>query len=125
MKLVSIDLYNGKRLYVIKNARTERQDEILDNNTYIVWDLYPVAIWDYVDKDWSDKQGWLQEMEDGEVVGGMEQILQYPLTESLEDVFEEEGYRIEDVDFVYAIEYMSDDPKAEKITIEKAVRNAF
>ena len=84
-----------------------------------------MAIWDYVDKDWSDKQGWLQEMEDGEVVGGMEQILQYPLTESLEDVFEEEGYRIEDVDFVYAIEYMSDDPKAEKITIEKAVRNAF
>ena len=69
MKLVSIDLYNGKRLYVIKNARIERQDEILDNNTYIVWDLYPVAIWDYVDKDWSDKQGWLQEMEDGEVSG--------------------------------------------------------
>lgn len=125
MKLVSCDVYNGKRLYAIRGSRIERKDEILNNNAYIVWDLYPVAIWDYVDKDWSDKQGWLQEMEDGEVVGEMEQVLQYPLTESLEDAFEEEGYRIEDVDFVYAIEYMSDDPKAEKITIEKAVRNAF
>lgn len=125
MKLVSIDLYNGKRLYVIKNARIERQSEILDNNTYIVWDLYPVAIWDYVDKDWSDKQGWLQEMEDGEVSGAMEQVLQYPLDESLEDVLNEEGYYIENVDFVYAIEYMSDDPKAEKITVEEAIRNAM
>lgn len=125
MKLVSCDVYNGKRLYAIRGSRIERKDEILNNNAYIVWDLYPVAIWDYVDKDWSDKQGWLQEMEDGEVSGALEQVLQYPLTESLEDAFEEEGYRIEDVDFVYAIEYMSDDPKAEKITIEKAVRNAF
>jgi len=118
-------VFNGKRLYVIKNARMERQEEILDNNTYIVWDLYPVAIWDYVDKDWSDKQGWLQEMENGKVSGAMEQVLQYPLDESLEDAFEEEGYDIENVDFVYAIEYMSDDPKVEKITVEEAIENAM
>lgn len=125
MKLVVNEEYNYKRLYVIRRSRIERQDEILNNNAYIVWNLYPVAIWDYVDKDWSDKQGWLQEIEDGEVVGAMEQVLQYPLTESLEDAFEEEGYYIENVDFVYAIEYMSDDPKAEKITIEEAIKNAL
>lgn len=125
MKLVVSELYNSKRLYVIRDARIERKEDILDNGTYIVWDLYPVAIWDYVDKDWSNRQGWLQEMEDGEVAGGLEQVVQYPLVESLEDFLQDEGYEIVDVDSVYAIEYMEDDPKSEKISIDEAVSNAL
>lgn len=125
MKLVVSELYNSKRLYVIRDARIERKEDILDNGTYIVWDLYPVAIWDYVDKDWSNRQGWLQEMEDGEVAGGLEQVVQYPLVESLEDLFQDEGYEIVDVDSVYAIEYMADDPKSEKISIDEAISNAL
>lgn len=125
MKLVVNEEYNSKRLYVIRDARIERKNEVLTNNAYIVWSLYPVAIWDYVNKDWSDEQGWLQEMEDGEVLGEMEQVVQYPFTESLEDAFEEEGYYVDTVDSVYAIEYMTDDPKSEKISIEEAISNAL
>lgn len=125
MKLVVSELYNSKRLYVIRDARIERKEDILDNGTYIVWDLYPVAIWDYVDKDWSNRQGWLQEMEDGEVAGDLEQVVQYPLVESLKDLLQDEGYEIVDVDSVYAIEYMEDDPKSEKISIDEAVSNTL
>lgn len=125
MKLVVSEVYNSKRLYVVCNPKMERKEDILDNGTYIVWDLYPVAIWDYVDKDWSDVQGWLQEMEDGEVVGDLEQVIQYPLVESLEDLLQDEGYEVVDVGSVYAIEYMEDDPKSEKISIEEAISNAL
>lgn len=69
---------------------------------YVVWNLYPVAIYDYVNPDYSDKQGWLQEFNNGkQVLYDMDQLLQYINDESFTDVAKDYGYESVEVSGVY------------------------
>lgn len=96
--------------------------------SYIVWKLYPVAIYDYVDPDWSDTQGWLQEIQDGYVNGETEGFAQYVCDDTFKELLTEFGYELVDIRDDYEItmiDYDKDEPKPVKISIKEAVNNAL
>jgi hypothetical protein len=93
-----------------------------DMDSYLVWTLVPVAIYDYVNRDYSDKQGWLQEIPHTGTLD-YEEIVQYVCVESFEDALEEFGYEFIDVGTVYVLGEGRE--AAEPETAETAVSNAF
>lgn len=90
-------------------------------DSYLVWNLLPIAIYDYVDPDYSDVQGWLQDttgMRDIE----SESIVQYVISESFEDALAEFGYSFIDVSNVYVKDY--GDERATSQSVFDAIANA-
>lgn len=114
MKLIS----NGDVLYSFSR---EPRFEHKDMDSYLVWTLVPVAIYDYVNRDYSDKQGWLQEIPHTGTLD-YEEIVQYVCTESFEDALDEFGYEFVDVNTVYVME--EDTEVSEPVSAEEAVSNA-
>lgn len=97
----------------------------LTEDRYIVWHLYPVAVYDYVDVDYSDKQGWLQE--EGSDIE-METVVQYIQDESFYSVATEYGFDFipyEEIGTVYYIDYTTNNPRSIKITLQEAIANAL
>lgn len=120
MKLVVSD---NNILYAAKFSRFEEKfgDDCMDS--YIIWSLTPVAIYDYINPDYNDQQGWLQEIpHTGQV--DSEEILQYPYIESFSDALKEFGFSFTDVDTVY-VRSSYDGENIQKATAEEAVANAF
>lgn len=122
------------RLYVarVRNDVKATLNNYVDDDhltvSYIVWELYPVAIYDYVDPDWSDTQGWLQEIKEGYVHGEVEAIAQYVYDDTFKELLTEFGYELVDIRDDYEItmiDYDKDDPKPVKISIKEAVDNAL
>ncbi len=114
MKLIS----DGSILYSFSR---EPRFEHKDIDSYLVWTLVPVAIYDYVNRDYSDKQGWLQEIPHTGTLD-YEEILQYVCVESFEDALEEFGYEFVDVTTIYVLSENNEVAKPE--TAETAVSNA-
>ena len=118
MKLI---VSNDQILYAPKFSRFQDKG----SDSYIVWDLTPVAIYDYVDPDYSNKQGWVQEIPyTGEI--DLEQIVQYTYVESFKNALEDFGYAFIDVDTIY-VKDVDDEGNvvSTKLTAEEAVDNAF
>ncbi len=90
-------------------------------DSYLVWNLTPVAVYDYVDPDYSDVQGWLQEIPSTGNIES-ESIVQYVIVESFESALSEFGYSFIDVSKIYIRENYED--RAILESSEKAVANA-
>lgn len=78
-------------IYEVKLSHTVAKGK----NSYSVYNLYLVAGFDYVDPDWSDKQGFVKNdrfIDDAQ----LETIVHYFVIESLEESLEESGYSIID-----------------------------
>lgn len=114
MKLIS----DGNVLYSFSQ---EPRFQHKDMDSYLVWTLVPVAIYDYVNRDYSDRQGWLQEIPHTGTLDG-EQIVQYVCTESFENALNEFGYEFVDVNTVYVMGEGAE--VAKPVSAEKAVSNA-
>ena len=91
--------------------------------SYLLWTLIPIAIYDYVDPDYSDVQGWLQDLNviDGNSIED-EVIVQYVLTESFEEAMAQFGYSFIDIHTVYVKEYHAE--RAVPSSADTAVANA-
>lgn len=120
MKLI---VSNNSILYAAKFSRFEEKygDDALDS--YMIWSLTPVAIYDYVNPDYSDQQGWLQEIPHTGKIDS-EEILQYPYVESFKDALEEFGFAFIDVDTIF-VRNSNDGENITRATAEEAVANAF
>lgn len=93
-----------------------------DSDSYITWTLVPIAVYDYVDVDYSDVQGWLQDIGyTGEL--DYAQIVQYVYTESLESSLQDFGYEFINVKEIYIKEYSEE--RAVRSDAKQAVDNAF
>jgi hypothetical protein len=92
---------NNSILYTCRRAPRFQDD---GKASYLVWDLVPVAIYDYVDPDYSDNRGWLQDTA-GMINVDSESIVQYVITESFENALAEFGYSFIDVSNIYIKEY--------------------
>lgn len=90
--------------------------------SYTMWSLVPIAIYDYVDPDYSDVQGWLQEIPGtGEI--SYQELTQSICIESLEDVLVDEGFEFVDItDDIYV---RNNDERATRISIKDAVDQAL
>lgn len=107
---------------ILYTLRGEPRFQDNGTNSYLVWTLVPVAIYDYVDPDYSDKQGWLQEIpHTGEI--DLEEIVQYVYIESLTSILGEYGYEFKDVNTVYVWDRDTERPVPD--TAEAAVENAL
>lgn len=128
MKLLKGDSF-GPVLYVPVISADVKQTigkDILNNKSYMVWNLYPVAIYDYINPDWSDAQGWKQEIQGGQVHGDMETIIQYPFDESFEQCCEENDYKVVNVNELTLFNYDRPENEMRKtISIEEAIENAL
>ena len=92
------------------------------------WTMYPIAVWDYVDPDYSDIQYWVQQSVPGTGLYPNETFgeIQFILDESAQDVFAEAGYTLKDVSEIYFKDYYNDpDARASKISVEDAINNAL
>lgn len=100
-----------------------------NDNPYVIWTLYPVAIRDYINPDWSDAQGWVQEIDKDLKVHLQEtyEILQYIIDESFNECIQDEGISWIELSTIYLRDYseLEDDIKAVQINIEDAVENAL
>lgn len=108
---------------VIDSSVMQTVDDILNDSSYIAWTLYPVAIYDYVDPDNSDEQGWLQEIENGEVNGDVLNLVQYLGTESFEECVEDNGFTLTRVPEFVQMDY--DTGKRKVISDKDAVKTAI
>lgn len=95
-------------------------------NPSLRWTMYPIAVWDYVDPDYSDKQFWVQQSvpNTGLYPNETFEELQYILDETAQDVFAESGYKLKAVSEIYFNDFESDS-RAKKISVEDAVYNAL
>lgn len=96
-----------------------------DDHPYVRWSLYPIAVWDYVDPDMSDAQGWVQELK-SLINLDIVSIVQYIKEESLDFLIDDEGYERIEVSTIYC-RYWAPDPEmtTEKIDAETAVHNSL
>lgn len=97
-------------------------------NPSIRWTMYPIAVWDYVDPDYSDIQYWVQQSVPGTGLYPNETFgeIQFILDETAQDVFAESGYTLKDVSEIYFKDYYNDpDARASKISVEDAINNAL
>ena len=117
MKLV---INNDQILYTLRDTPRFKYDSEVCNS-YIVWTLIPIAIYDYVNPDYSDQQGWLQDIPyTGEL--DYEEIVQYVCQESLKEALEDSGYSFIDVDSIYVVGEGRE--HSELVPAETAVANA-
>lgn len=119
MKLIKSE---NNILYASRFSRFEEKFGNDCTSSYIIWTLVPTAIYDYVNPDYSDQQGWLQEIPHTGTLDG-EEILQYVYTESFKDALNDFGYSIIDVNTVFV--RRDTDERAQRSTAEEAVSNAF
>lgn len=96
-------------------------------NPYIIWTLYPIAIWDYVDPDYSERQGWIQQVSTkGLFPNETYEILQYIVSESLEECLTADGYDLNTTSKVFYKDYINNpDDRAQQISVEDAIFNAM
>ena len=98
---------------------------ILDNHPYVRWSLYPIAIWDYINPDISDAQGWVQEFKSLRNLDSFG-IVQYIKEESLDFIIDDEGYERVEVSTIYFRDWApGQEMKTEKIDAETAVHNSM
>jgi len=92
-------------------------------DSYLVWTLIPIAVYDYVDPDNSDVQGWLQEIP---TTGNIdeESIVQYVMIESFEQSLAEFGYSFIDVSKIYIKNYNYEEEQAGYQSVFDAIANA-
>lgn len=123
MKLVTID---NQVLYALVYDSYEDK-QFINNDSYVRWSLVPVAIYDYIDPDNSDVQGWLQEYPTIENIQS-DGIVQYLFSESLEEALNQFAYSLIDVGEVYLKIYDNGEPDQftgiRRISAEDAVYNA-
>jgi len=93
-----------------------------ESDSYIIWTLVPIAVYDYIDVDYSDVQGWLQEIGYTRELD-YEQILQFVYNESLESSLPDFGYEFIDVQDIFVKEY--NEERAVRVSAKEAVDNAF
>lgn len=93
MTSTHIFVINGDndKIYEMQLSHTQYKGK----NSYSVYHLYLVAGVDYVNPDWSDQQGWVNNERFIEDVQ-LETFVHYFVVESLEDALAEEGYEIID-----------------------------
>lgn len=122
---LKIKVYKGNDniLYFPKSEKTHGDM----CNPYLIWTLYPVAIWDYVNPDYSDRQGWIQQVTSrGLFPNETYEIVQYVMSESLEDCLIEDGYTPITISKVFYKDYISNpDDRAKQIIIGDAIYNAL
>lgn len=96
-------------------------------NPYVIWTLYPIAVWDYVDPDYNDKQYWIQQVTDrGMFPNETYEVLQYVMTESFEECLNAAGYTSITISKIFYKDYLSNpDDRAQQIHIGDAIYNAF
>lgn len=103
-------------------------EAVYSDRPYIIWNLYPIAIKDYINPDWSDAQGWVQEIVDGHInFDGIEQLIQYPIEESFKETYEDFAYTEIDVNKIFAriiSQNSGEDMTTSEISFEEAIRNA-
>lgn len=116
-------------LFIVNNTNsilyTLRRDPRFQYNgkgSYLIWDLIPVAIYDYVDPDYSDIQGWLQDTA-GMINIDAESIVQYVIAESFESDLAEVGYSFIDVSNIYIKDYGEERATLQdaKIAVDNAI----
>lgn len=116
---------NNKILYFAK-AESNLSGDI--TNPSIRWTMYPIAVWDYVDPDYSDKQYWLQQFvpNTGLYPNETFEEIQFIFDETGQSVFQETGYNLILVSEVYFKDFYNDpDARAKKISVEDAINNAL
>lgn len=104
MKNYSTQLIVDSNNSILYTYRGSPRFQEKGKDSYLTWNLIPVAIYDYVDPDYSDKQGWLQEIPHTGNIDS-ESIVQYVFVESFEDAMAEFGYSFIDVHKIYVREY--------------------
>ena len=117
-------LYESNNILYVPVARNIQGDML---NPNLRWEMYPIAVWDYIDPDYSDKQYWVQQMIPGKGMYPNDIVdeLQYILTESAQDGFRECGYNRISVSRVYYKDFKNPDERAKQISVEDAVNNAL
>lgn len=122
--MAEFTLYESNNILYVPVARNIQGDMV---NPNLRWEMYPIAVWDYVDPDYSDKQYWVQQMIPGKGMYPNDIIdeLQYILTESAQDGFRECGYNQTPVSRVYYKDFKNPDERAKQISVEDAVNNAL
>lgn len=115
---------NNKILYFAKASENLSGDI---TSPSIRWTMYPIAIWDYVDPDYSDKQYWVQQVVPGKGLYPNEthEEIQFISDESFRDVLTETGYNLIAVSSIYYKDFYPDGGRAEKISVEDAINNAM
>ena len=98
----------------------------MDNPT-VRWTLYPIAAWDYVDPDYSDKQGWLQHVtQNGTYPNELFEEIQFIADETLGAVLQDAGYNLISVSTIYRKDFYEDsEGRARKISTEQAIYNSL
>lgn len=92
---------------------------------YVLWSMYPIAVYDYVNPDVNDTQGWVQELTGLKSVD-MLSILQYIKSESLSDCLSEEGYEEVEIRSIYYQGWnQNEDMIVSTIDAEEAVENSL
>ena len=87
--------------------------------------MYPIAVYDYVNPDINDMQGWVQELKGLKSVDILS-ILQYIKSESLSDCLSEEGYEEVEIRSIYYQGWnQNEDMIVSTIDAEEAVENSL
>lgn len=119
------NLYENNGILYFANASSLNGDI---DNPYVIWTLYPIAVWDYVDPDYSDKQYWVQQITDrGMFPNETYEWVQYIRHESIISCANDEKFHfLGTCKSVYFKDYINNpDDKAQKISVEEAVSNAM
>lgn len=118
---------------IVYYAEAQRLEASYSDNPYVVWYLYPIAIRDYVDPDWSDAQGWVQEKHKGKLQldDKFETLTQSVVYESFNQVAQDFGYETIDFDSpIWFVDYdnwdeRKDSPTRVKMSANDALKNAI
>ena len=109
---------NNSILYIYRDTPRFQEN---GKDSYLVWTLIPIAVYDYIDPDNSDIQGWLQEIP-GTGNIDEESIVQYVISESFENALSEFGYSFIDVSTIYIRDY--DEEQITSRSVFDAIANA-
>ena len=120
-----IKLYESNNILYVPVARNIQGDML---NPNLRWQMYPIAVWDYVDPDYSDNQNWVQQVipNTGMYPNEINEELQFVLEETAQDGFKEVGYTQISVSTIYYKDFYDEsNGRAKKISVEDAVNNAL
>lgn len=122
-------LTDGEHLYfvcvstdMIHKLEGASGDDLLDNNFTMWYNLYQIAIKDYVNPDVCDVQDWIQPLRNGSYEGELVTLSQLMLSESLENCFENEGLSVVEVSTIYSYE-TTENFKLKEISVSDAFFN--